>query len=149
MSDLDYKKRFAELLLKTPGDPFPCANAIFPGNIQRAMHAAMNWPADPEVIALMNDMQGEEGEMSFLPTKADLGRLVWDMAKNTSLDVDDRIKAAKLYAEIRGFVEKAPTGPIVNVNQNRVMVIESHGSDDEWSAKLAHQQRTLKDVTTH
>lgn len=149
MSDLEHKRRFAELLLKSPGDPFPCANALFPGNVQRAMHAAMNWPADPEVIAFMDDMEGEKGEMGFLPTKGDLGRLVWDMAKDTKLEVEDRIKAAKLYAEIRGFVEKPSTGPVVNISQNRVMVIESHGSDDEWSAALAQQQRTLKDVTTH
>jgi len=149
MSDLEHKRRFAELILKSPADPFPSALVIYPDNVQRAMHAAMNWPKDPEVLAIINELQGEQGEMGFLPSKADLGRLVWDMAKNPGLDVDDRIKAAKLYAEIRGFVEKAPVGPVVNINQNRVMVIESQGTDDEWSARLAAQQRTLKDVTTH
>lgn len=149
MSDLEYKRQFAELLLKSPGDPFAAANALFPANIQRAMRVAMEWPNDPEVIEAQKEMLDDSGEMGFLPTKGDLARLVWDMAKNTALDVEDRIKASKLYAEIRGFVEKPSTGPIVNVSQNRVMVIQSQGSDDEWSQKLANQQRALKDVTTH
>lgn len=149
MSDLEHKRRFAELILKTPGDPFPSALAIFPDNIQRAMHAAMQWPNDPEVLNILSELKGDVGEMGFLPTKADLGRLVWDMANNKSIETEDRLKAAKLYAEIRGFVEKPAQGPNVVVNQNRVMIVESHGNDDEWSAKLAQQQRTLKDVTTH
>jgi hypothetical protein len=29
------------------------------------------------------------------------------------------------------------------VNQNRVMVVVDHGTDDEWEAKLRRQQRDL------
>ncbi|HEX2242719.1 MAG TPA: hypothetical protein VHK27_05615 [Gammaproteobacteria bacterium] len=146
------KERFAELLLRE-NEPFKVALVLYPDDTGRALRIAHEWPTDPQVKAFQQSAIDAEGEITFLPTKADAARLAWNMARDEGKFTEDRLKALKLYAEIRGFIEK----PAVNVSQtnntlvqNNVMVVRDHGSDEEWSEKLRNQQKRLKaDVIEH
>ena len=60
-----------------------------------------------------------------------------------------RLTDPKAYLQIIAVVTaKVPLAEVnvqnhTQVNQNRVMVVVDHGSDDEWEAKLRRQQRDL------
>lgn len=142
------KEQFAELLLRE-NEPFKVALVLYPDDTGRALEIAHKWPIDQQVLAFQQSLKDAEGEITFLPTKADTARLAWTVARNEErYDGETRHKFLKLYAEIRGFIEK----PALNVNQtnnviqNNVMVVRDHGTDNEWESKLQNQQRTLKKV---
>lgn len=146
LNDSDIKKRFAVELLKQPNEPYKAAVAAFGGDTGKAWAVYSHWKTDPEVLAYMEEATTEMGEMHFLPTKADLCRVAWDIANNQQVHVDDRLKAMRLYADIRGYIEKQ--GTVINNNvltNNKVMVIKDHGSAADWEQRLAMQQQQLID----
>jgi len=141
------KEKFAELSLREP-DAFKVALVLYPNDTGRALRVANEWPNDPQVKEIRQSLVDaeEDGETAFLPTKADASRLAWNIARDADKFTEDRLKALKLYAEIRGFIEK----PAVNVNNNiqnnvsmRVLVVKDHGTNDEWETKLRSQQKKL------
>jgi len=150
MSDEELKAEFARLLLKSPSDPFKAALMLFPDNTNRALRVANDWPADPEVMAAQAALLEEDGELSFLPTKADFARKIWDKMDEERLAPEDFAKLGKLYADVRGFIEKPQTNINNNVNNvtNRVMVIRESESNDDWEAKLRKQQEDLTNAST-
>jgi hypothetical protein len=141
------KERFAELMLRE-NEPFKVALILYPDDTGRALEVASMWPRDPVVIELQKSLTDAEGEITFLPTKADAARLAWNMARDEARFTEDRLKALKLYAEIRGFIEKPQVSVQNNVQNNNVqhnvMVVYDHGNDAEWSDKLRNQQKRLK-----
>ncbi len=150
MSELEDKQKFVEFWLTMPKDPFKAALEIFPENTNRALRIAAEWPKDPEVLEIKEKLlsNAKEGELSFLPSKTEWAREVWNMSQNKNIDFENKIKVLKLYADGRGFIEKQSNGPVVNVNQNRVIVVRDLGTDDEWETKAAVQQKALLNVST-
>lgn len=143
-SELEQKKRFAIELLRNPSEEFKAALAVFPDDTGKALLVSNRWPSDPEVIALKEMAIDELGDMHFLPTKADLAREAWNIAVAPTVPVDDRLKAMRLYGDIRGYIEKQ--GTVVNNNvltNNKVMVVKSHASPEEWEQRLVEQQKQL------
>lgn len=106
--EAEQKTAFAVELLKTPADPFRAALAVFATNTNKALRVANEWPANSFVMAEVKRLKEEEGELSFLPSKADLARSLWERAHTASTDNDDFTKMARLYAEIMDFVPKVP-----------------------------------------
>ena len=135
------KAAFAAFLLKEPNEPFKAGLAVFPDDTRKALWIATHWLNDPIVTAEVKRLKASGADLDGLPTKADLARTVWELTQVGPLE--DRIKAAKLYGDIRGFIEKPNNAPVVNVNNNRVMVIRDQGSDSDWEAKVAKQQANL------
>ena len=145
LEDEDLKRKYAELLLKTPEDPFKAACVLFPTNTNKAVWVSDNWSLDEDVLAFQNELLTERDEESFLPSKSEFARKIWQKMNNTHVDVDDYTKLGRLYADVRGFIEK-PQTTINNNTQNvanRVMVISDKGTEDEWEAKLLKQQKEL------
>lgn len=135
-----FKAAFAALLLENPANPFQAACGVFPDDNRRALWVATHWLNDEEVRKEMNRLRSKGADLDALPTKADLARSIWELTEKGLYE--DRIKALKLYAEVRGFVEKA--APVsVNVNNNRVMVIRDQGTNEQWESKVAKQQADL------
>ncbi|WP_292414149.1 hypothetical protein [Methylophaga sp.] len=66
------------------------------------------------------------------------------------LSPEDYAKLGKLYADVRGFIEKPQTtiNNNNNVTNNRVMVVRENGSDEDWEAKLRKQQDNLTNAST-
>lgn len=147
MSDeTDQKEAYARALLRQPDDAYKAALAVFPGDIPKALHVSKTWPQDEDVQAFAQAALDEDGEDEFLPSKAQLARDVYDLAKHEKwVDPKDRIAAYKLYADLRGFIEKPGTTVNNNtlVDRRSVMVVTDHGTDEEWEAKLRAQQAAL------
>lgn len=144
----ELKRKFAAALLRNPGKPFEAGVEVFGTDTGSALRAASVWIHDPIVVAERDRLTEEEGEMAFLPSKADLARKIYDMASNEAVRMDfkDRLAAFRFYAELRSFIEKPreASGDVTNnVTTNNVMVVRDHGTDTEWSDKLRNQQRKL------
>ena len=142
--DKEYKTYFAEFLLDTPDDPFKAALKVFPENINRALRVAKEWYRDPFVLSEIKRIKTKGTDLETLPTEADLAREIWDRAKLADSD-DDAVKLFKLYAEVRGFINKPKDGAKINLNVNpNVMVVKDKGDDSDWEARLRRQQRKMK-----
>lgn len=158
MNEQELKSAFAAELLKTPNDPFKAALAVFGADTGRALRAAHEWAKDPEVMAEQARLKGELGEMAFLPDKSELARVIWERMQGTTYangstiptTAEEFAKLAKLYAEVRGYIEK-PTTNINNnvITANKVMVVKDHGDNDTWAKRLREQQKGLTSATTH
>lgn len=144
------KEQFAELMLRED-EPFKVALLLYPDDTGRALQVAHEWPRDPQVIELQKSLKDAEGEITFLPTKADLARAIWQLAARDDIapeDRDSKIKALRTYGDVRGFVERPAVAVQQNIQNNtlqtNVMVVRVHGDDAEWSNKLRNQQKRLK-----
>lgn len=143
ISNSKRKRQFAEFLSKL-SDPYKAAHRIFPEDTKLAIQAAREWPTDRTVIDFLNEKSLSKDDVDELPTKADLARCVWDRMNEPMTENEDFVKMAKLYAEIRGFVEKPKDGAQVNVqNVSNVLVVKENGDFDNWSNGLAQQQERL------
>ena len=111
---LAQKELFAIAWLQNPTDPFKAALSVFPGEVGVAISIANTWVNDPVVLAKKAEVVDELGDENFLPNKSDLARAVWDLAASDRAATEDKIKAYKLYGEIRGFIQ----GPTTKVNHN-------------------------------
>jgi hypothetical protein len=142
---LALKEQFAELSLREP-DAFKVALVIYPNDTGRALRVANEWPNDPQVKTFRQSFVDaeEDGETAFLPSKADAARLAWNIARDADKFTEDRLKALKLYSEIRGFIEKQAVAVTQNnITQNRVLIVRDHGTNDEWEKALRSQQKRL------
>lgn len=100
----ELKISFAREFLRTPDNMFKAALSIFPDSTNKALKVSYDWPKDKIVLDEIQRLKQEEGEESFLPTKADLARSLWERAQS-SLN-DDYVKITRLYAEIMDFIPK-------------------------------------------
>lgn len=148
MEEAEAKKAFALAWLREPKDAFKAALAVFGQDTRAALNASTFWINDSEVLAEKDRLiqAAENGEDSFLPSKVEMLSDLYQLTKSTYVEGKDKVAAFKLYAEVRGWTPKA--GPTVNVDNskvvnNKVMVIQDHGSDNDWQEKLLRQQRQL------
>jgi len=124
MTELEEKLAFAKILLRMPKEPLKAALAIFadPG---LALKRSIEWAKDPVVIAEQGRLLQQIGPVESLPDKSDFARAVWELSQNGVTDDDIKIKALRLYGEIRGFIEKPVPieggkdggGLVVNITQ--------------------------------
>lgn len=139
------KQQFARELLKTPTEGFKIASRMFDGDAGRALVVSNRWPHDPEVLGFMAAAIEDMGDMHFLPTKAETARAAWELSQDLKLPIDERLKALRLFSDIRGFIERQ--GGITvnqnNITQNKVMLVKDHGSNAEWEHAAASQQSRL------
>lgn len=154
MSDeLEQKRKFAKLFLErgmSPNQAFPIALGIFgEGETAKAMHAAMNWQFDAEVLQFIEELKEAGDDLDLLPSKADLARDIWAKLQgvNTMLDPEGYAKLAKLYAEVRGFIEKPQTNQNVQVVvAPKVIEVPAYSSAEDWESASAKQQTELLNV---
>ena len=148
MTDEQERAAFAALILhKYPArnDAFKAAIEVHPDNTPRALYLSQTVRDDPAFLAELEAARGDASDEDLLPTKAELARELWNKLKNTPMFPDDYVKVAKLYADIRGFIEKpSEASKGGNVFVSGVMEVTNHGTDDEWEAKLKVQQSKLQ-----
>lgn len=140
LKESEEKAAYAALLLKER-DTFKAALSLFPNNTNRALWVANHWPNDAEVKAEQKRLTDEGGDMAFLPGKGDLARDIWQRMQGTT--PEEYAKLAKLYADVRGFIEKPQTNVNVTTNVNRVVEMPVFANESEWEAEAARQQREL------
>lgn len=145
----ELKREYAARLVEEP-DVFKAALIMFPDqeNIHKALWIAGNWPYQPDVLAMVAEIKAEINKW-VKPTKDDLLERVWHLTGVGMLD--DRLKAAKLYAELENFIPK-PVPVVVNNNttliQPKAIKYKDHGTDEEWEIAAEAQQRELLNVAT-
>lgn len=140
--DPTLKAAYAALLIEHPM-PFEAAIQLYPNDTGKALFVAQNWQFDPEVLAEIDRLRAS-GVTKPLADKEEFADMVYQIALNDRARLIDRLAAARLYAEVRGFIEK----PGVNVKVDNhvvptVMVMTDHGTDAEWEAKTKLQQQRL------
>lgn len=136
------KDTYAELLLKTPQDTYGVAIKVVGNDIARALKISAEWPIDIYVLNKQAELLAAFGPEAFLPTKAEVARRIYTVGENAT-DPKDKLAAFKLYAEVRGFIQKADNVNNIQVNNNRVMVLRDFGNDDQWETKAVKQQNKL------
>jgi hypothetical protein len=143
-TELELKHEFAAALLKTPEDPFKAAFSVIP-DVGQACEVATKWPNDSEVRAQQLRLIEQHGEMEFLPSKEQQCKdIYYGIAENKNIDVETRLKAHRLYAEMRSHIDKPmPAQAGMQVINQGIMVVRDHGTDDEWENKAVNQQRKL------
>ncbi len=141
------KTAFAMELLKSPDNPLKAALAIEP-NTGEALRMVHFWTNDGFVIAEKARLLNENGAKSFLPTREEYAKAVYDLACSACEDLKDRLTAFRLYGDIMGFIEKPGVNINNNVVTNKVMVVNNNGSNDEWEQKLLRQQKALTYAAT-
>lgn len=144
-ADRDRKRRFAVALAKDPAEPEVAAREIWPHNTQFMLYIMHHWTKDPEIMAYVEAVYAVVGTAGQLPTQEEYALHLWKLAKKAP-DEDTRLKYLRLYAEATGQLKRpAGEGVGVSVTQNRVMVTNNFGSDEEWASKAASSQRALQD----
>ena len=140
MTESEAKEKFAQLLLQEPGNLFAVALKVFPDDTKRALRAVTEWKDDPEIKSLQ-----EKAQELPLPTKGEFSRVLWDKMQDRYTEPDVFAKIAKVYAEVRGFIEKPQIAVNTNVQTvtNKVMVIRESRTDEDWERKLLAQQTAL------
>jgi hypothetical protein len=139
------KRAFAAALLRTPNDPMAAAVAVFGSDnagTGKRLYAAAWLVQSPEIIALQQSLLSNGGVKKFLNSKEDLARRVWEWTEK-GYSIEDRIKAAKLYAEIMDFLPKPGTAINVTANVRAVMEVPTSASSEQWERELAAQQERL------
>lgn len=142
----DLKVRFAEALLREPNsDPFKAALTIPGIDPTTAMQIAYKWANDEDVIAAQQKLLSDEYlSIDILPSKAKQARDIYLIASSDKIDAETRLKAHRLYAEIRSFIEKPDKTTInIPVSHSNVMIVPEHANDDEWEKHAIKQQKRL------
>lgn len=138
--DDDVKLRFAEAMLRFNNASQAAMSVI--GDPGKALRAAQTLPADPLVLEEMARLRDEKGESSFLPSKAELAREVLERARECKVP-EDYERLMKLYCNMMGHIEKPGTQVNVDARTQSVMIVRSHGSDEEWEKRAVAQQQNL------
>lgn len=148
-NESEEKAAYAALLLKER-DPFKAALQLFPDNTNRALWVANHWPNDDEVKAEQTRLSNEEGD-SFLLSKREFLQDIEQRMRGTVYpngavippSPEEYAKLAKLYADVRGFIEKPQTNVNVTTNIQRVVEVPVFQDENAWEAAAAKQQREL------
>lgn len=146
-NEKEKKRAFAVALTKNPANAFLAALAVEP-DTGKALFISQAWVGDPEVLAYQAEVVEEFGDDLDLPNKTELLRKIIARADNCPLD-EEAHKYYKLYADIRGYIEK-PQNNVNNniVSVNKVMIVKDHGTNEDWRKKAAEQQRALINAST-
>lgn len=120
----EQKQAFAVAWARAVDMPMRAAMAVFPDDLTTQLRAVAILPNDPEVIAEKDRILSDD-DAPILPTRAQLAMQLWNMATETDAHgnprigkPDDQLKALRLFAEVRGFIQKANDKPVGNIEKN-------------------------------
>jgi hypothetical protein len=118
MTESELKAAFAAFLLDSDKpDPqqraWDAAMRLYPrekdtGERCRIVFA---WPDDPEVILHMRRLQSEKPKEDGIPSKTEVIKELWSLAKHERTLPKDRVACARLVGEMLGLILKAPEDP--------------------------------------
>ncbi len=135
------------------GKPFEAACKIFEKDTSAALWIASNWLADPVVVAAKDVyLKAVDAEMSLLD-KDSFAAMLMQIANEKHpekqvyfLEAKERINALKLYAEVRGFLNKNETN-INNFNNNEGLKVIFVKAADQ--PKLVEQAPNIKSAISN
>jgi len=145
VDEAENKKAFAIALLHTPDDSFAAATKVFPNNPAKALTVHGIWVSDLDVKEYQVAYLSSHGEAATLPSKEKVSREIYAIASDRRTPIEDRLKAYKLYGDMRGYIEKPGTTIDARTQKvtHNVMIVNSSGDDDAWAKKVKAQQERL------
>lgn len=107
MTETEQKAAFAAFLFSNPRQPLEAALKLFPADKDRgqACYISLNWPSDPEVLAEIQNLK-DNGVDPNAPTKTEIVKEMWDLARDDRYSGKDRVAAARLIAELNSLIKK-------------------------------------------
>lgn len=141
MDTEDTKKRFAAAWAQHPDDVFKAALSVL-GDAGLALASVRQWEHDPDVIALRDEL-AHEAQAARLEGMRERVLLKLEDAMDKCINYEVKSKIGKVILD--ATKEDAPGAGAGNtfIQNNRVLVLTDHGTDDEWLAKLRAQQARL------
>jgi len=120
---------------------FQAALAVVGGDANVAVLVHEVWRNDPFVIREVKRLHNEGDNDNVGLSKVEFLERIIIMIDN-SRDDKAKVSLMNLYAEIKGFTGKNPQVQLNSIT-NKVMIVQSKGSDKEWSQGLREQQMKL------
>lgn len=122
--DAQLKQLFGAALGRNENNAFQSACEVFPQDTSAALWIANNWLADPVVIGARDIYLKTVESQSLLLDKDEFAAMLLKTATEKNIDktryaieAKERVNILKLYAEVRGFLNKNETN-INNFNNN-------------------------------
>jgi len=104
-NEFEAKMKFARAMLVHQGNQYRAGSDVFGDPLTNDQLAWCSiWENDPEVKAEMVRLKIDLGEDSFLPTKADLCRMILTKAQSPVVTAADYAKLMALYADMMDFI---------------------------------------------
>lgn len=147
MTEQEEKLKFAEAMISANMNPLEAGQLVHPANFNRAAQIASMWHNDAEVKSLIAQIKkAEQIETGVSEDEKYVEEKLKHIIENCP-HADDRIKALDKLMELKGLSKKPQTGPAVQVVIPRAIEVPTHGTDEEWEAAAAKQQRELLNVS--
>ena len=147
MTEQEEKLKFAEAMISANMNPLEAGQLVHPANFNRAAQIASMWHNDAEVKSLIAQIKkAEQIETGVTEDEKYVEEKLKQIIENCP-HADDRIKALDKLMELKGLSKKPQTGPAVQVVIPRAIEVPTHGTNEEWEAAAAAQQRELLNVS--
>ena len=147
MTEQEEKLKFAEAMISANMNPLEAGQLVHPADFNRAAQIASMWHNDAEVKSLIAQIKkAAQAETGVSEDEKYVEEKLKHIIENCP-HADDRIKALDKLMELKGLSKKPQTGPAVQVVIPRAIEVPTHGTDEEWEAAAAKQQRELLNVS--
>ena len=147
MTESEEKAAFAQAMVSANMNPLEAGQLVHPGNFNRAAQIASMWHNDAEVKAMIAEIKKEEIAESGVSEDEKYVEEKLKEIIETARFHDDKIKALDKLMDLKGLSKKPQNGPAVQVVIPRAIEVPTHGTDEEWEAAAAQQQRELLNVS--
>ena len=147
MTETEEKAAFAQAMISANMNPLEAGQLVHPANFNRAAQIASMWHNDAEVKALIAELKKAElAEKGISENEKYAEEKLKEIVENSSFP-KDRIDALGKLIDIWGLSKKPQSGPAVQVVIPRAIEVPTHGTNEEWEAAAAQQQRELLNVS--
>ena len=147
MTESEEKAAFAQAMVSANTNPLEAGQLVHPGNFNRAAQIASMWHNDAEVKSLIAEIKKAEVAESGVSEDEKYVEEKLKEIIETARFHDDKIKALDKLMDLKGLSKKPQSGPAVQVVIPRAIEVPTHGTNEEWEAAAAQQQRELLNVS--
>ena len=147
MTEQEEKRKFAEAMISANMNPLEAGQLVYPANFNRAAQIASMWHNDAEVKAMIAELKKAEIAESGVSEDEKYVEEKLKEIIETARFHDDKIKALDKLMDLKGLSKKPQSGPAVQVVIPRAIEVPTHGTNEEWEAAAAQQQRELLNVS--
>jgi hypothetical protein len=139
--ETEQKKAFARELVRMPDDVFRAATIAFPRDMVTAMKASNMWVSDDVVIEEVKKLKGLNENEFGLPSKEEHVGELYEIFRDGSLPLRERLVASDQITKIQGFVtDKKEQNTTIN---NKIMIVTKALTNEEWEKKAQINQDNL------
>lgn len=141
----DLRTKFAAEYLRLNRDAYKAGASVWPSEPNRGLMLGMELIKDEKVQAIIDELLSTKGPRAFLASKEEAAAKIYDFATTSERNIPakERLMAFQLFCRVMGYIEAPGTNVNINQTNNKVMVVQNHGTDEEWEYQLEAQQLKL------